>query len=390
MKRIVHFLNMEVVGGIILFVMALAAFIVCNSSFFEVYQQFWQTPHTLHVATYEIIQPWLFWLNEGLMTLFFLLIGLEIKREFLEGALRRFSQIALPAVAAVGGMAVPALIYCIINRHDELGLQGWAMPVATDIAFALGVLSLFGRRVPLELKLFLMALAIFDDIGAIIIVAVNHITTTSPGAVWGAIAAIIVLLLFNTYNLRRVSSYLTVGIVLWLCLLYSGVQATIAGVILACMIPLQKISDEKKGSPLVRLERVLHPAVMFFVMPLFAFANAGVPLQGVSFNILLNTVALGTISGLFLGKQLGVFGFAWAMIKLGWAKLPAETTWLAFYGVTILCGIGFTMSLFLGTLAFAKINSDYMLQVRLGVLIGSLLSGIIGAMVLQIAFRKKS
>jgi NhaA family Na+:H+ antiporter len=383
------FLHSEAAGGIILFFMALAALILYNSPAGNFYEKIWLQTISIRVSHFSISQPLLFWVNEGLMTLFFLLVGLELKREFLEGELASASKIILPGIAALGGMLIPALIYCFFNWHDAQALQGWAVPVATDIAFALGTLSLFGKRVPLALKLFLLALAIFDDVGAIIIIALFHSQSLSYLSFLLALGFIFILWLLNKGGVSRLSPYLVCGILLWVCVLQSGVHATVAGVVLAFFIPLKQRGQASAESPLHRLEKSLQPWVTFFIMPLFALANAGLSLEGLTSDILFDSVVVGTVLGLFIGKQIGVCFFTWAVIKLGWAKLPKNTDWLQIYAVAILCGIGFTMSLFLGTLTFQQINPVYSIEVRLGVLIGSLLSGLAGSAMLHLAFMKK-
>ncbi len=362
------FLKHEASSGILLLVMALVALVLDNSVFSDSYQKILQTPSTL------------FWINEGLMTLFFLSIGLELKREFLQGELSTSSKVVLPSIAALGGMLAPALIYLAINFHHAPALKGWAVPVATDIAFALGVLSLFGKQVPLGLKVFLMTLAIFDDVGAIIIIAGFYSHDLSYFLLGIALLLILILQWLNIAGVQRLLPYFLVGFILWLCVVGSGVHATVAGILLAFTIPL---------APLQYLEKKLHPWVAYLIMPLFALANAGVSFQGLHLSIITDFVSLGIILGLFLGKQLGVFGFVWTVVKLNWCRLPKHTTWLELYGIALLCGIGFTMSLFLGTLAFANDNPIYLTEVRLGVLIGSLLSGLMGAGILYIAFSKK-
>jgi NhaA family Na+:H+ antiporter len=383
------FLNNDAAGGIILFFMALAALILSNSPFGDFYEKIWLQTVAIRISHFSISQPLLFWVNEGLMTVFFLLVGLELKREFLQGELSSASKIILPSLAALGGMLIPALIYCLVNWHDSDALQGWAVPVATDIAFALGTLSLFGKRVPRALKLFLLALAIFDDVGAIIIIAFFHSRSLSYQSFLLAFVFIFLLWLLNKGGVRRLSPYLVLGLLLWICVLKSGVHATVAGVVLAFFIPLKKY-DGESASPLVRLEESLLPWVTFFIMPVFALANAGLELSGLSTGILFDSVVVGTVLGLFIGKQVGVCFFTWIVIRLGWAKLPKNTDWLQIYAVAILCGIGFTMSLFLGTLTFQRINPVYLIEVRLGVLIGSLLSGVLGSAMLQLAFMKKN
>jgi Na+:H+ antiporter, NhaA family len=385
--RITKFFRWEAADAVILFVMALAALILCNSPWDTVYQKLLQTPLTFHISDYILAHPLLFWINEGLMSLFFLSIGLELKHEFMVGELRQLSQIVLPAIGALGGMLVPAFIYLLLNFHDSSKLVGWAIPVATDIAFALGVLALFGKRVPPALRIFLLALAIFDDVGAIVIIALFHSQSLSPILFLLAAAVLVILFLFNKYQVERLWVYLLVGLELWICVLNSGVHATVAGVLLGLTIPLHTDSG---AAPAERLQKILRPVVAFIVMPLFAFANAGMPLYDLSATTVLDSVTLGTILGLVVGKQLGVLSFSWLLIRSGFAKLPKDTTWLAFYGIALLCGIGFTMSLFLGTLAFQDSNPVFMTEVRLGVLVGSLLSGILGALILQMALAKKA
>lgn len=370
------FFKLESASGILLFFSALFALILNNSPLAYDYQAWF-------------IKPFHFWINEGLMALFFLLVGLELKREFIAGELSSFSKIALPGVAAFGGMLIPALIYIGFNYHQGIALKGWAVPVATDIAFAVGVLSLFGKRVPLGLKLFLLALAIFDDLGAIIIIALFHSYQLSFFSLLCALIAIFILCLFNFLNVRYLFPYLLVGIFLWLCILKSGVHATIVGVLLACTIPISRKANETTA-PLYYLEKMLHPWVAYGILPLFALANAGLTFGGLTARILSDSVVLGIIAGLFLGKQCGVFSFAWLMIKLKWAKLPTHTTWWELYGVALLCGIGFTMSLFLGTLAFQTEQPLFLTKIQLGVLLGSGLSAVTGAIILQISFLRKA
>lgn len=371
-KLLQKFLNLESASGIILFSVAVLALVWANSPLASFYVQF--------------IEASAFWVNDGLMALFFLVVGLELKRAFLEGQLSHPKQILLPLIAAAGGMLIPAFIYIWVNSAMPHLLKGWATPVATDIAFALGVLSLFGKRIPAQLKLFLLALAIFDDLGAIIIIVFYFTKDLSWLFLGLALGCVFLLNFFNRFSIYSLYPYLLVGFLLWIALLESGIHPTIAGVLLAFAIP----SDKRKGdySPLHQLEQALHPWVAYFIMPLFALINAGFPLAGFSLQSLTQEIVLGITLGLFLGKQLGVFGFSWLLIRLKLAKLPAKSTWLSFYGVSIICGVGFTMSLFLGTLAFANDN-DYLVQVRLGVIMGSLLSSLAGVVVLLIAFARK-
>jgi NhaA family Na+:H+ antiporter len=356
LPSIKRYLAQEATSGIFLFATAILSMLLANSAYSTSFT--FLTSHLLFI------------INEGLMAIFFLVIGLELKRGWLEG---QFSQAILPLVAAAGGMVVPALIYVAINHANP---TGWAIPVATDIAFALGVLSLFGQRVPIALKLFLLALAIFDDIGAILIIALFY--SQSLAFIWlgGALLLLIFLYGLNYYNVRYLIPYLLLGVGLWCCLLYSGVHPTLAGVFLALMVP-----------PDTPLESKLHPWVAFLIMPLFALVNAGFALETIRGHSFMNLVVLGTALGLLVGKQVGVFGFSWLLIRCKWAKLPAQTSWLAFYGVALLCGIGFTMSLFLGTLSFAN-NDFYLEKMRLGVMLGSLASGVLGALILRVAFRE--
>ncbi len=365
-----RFLQLESAGGIILFIMAIIAMIWANSPFSHWHQQF--------------IGKFLFLINDGLMTIFFLVVGLELKRGYLEGQLSRLSTVILPFFAALGGMLIPIMIYCWINMGNISTLRGWSIPVATDIAFALGVLSLFGKRVPVALKLFLLALAIFDDIGAILIISLFYSGGISLPFLLLSACCMLVLLTLNHQAVKSLSLYILSGGLLWLCLLFAGIHPTIAGVLLAFTIPS---STDHKHSPLHKLEKALHFWVAFIIMPLFALANAGFSLQGLSFAALLQPVVLGITLGLFLGKQLGVYIFSLLLIKLKFAKLPERCSWFQLYGIALLCGIGFTMSLFLGTLSFPH-EETYLTQMRLGVFMGSFLSGLLGAVVLMICFRR--
>src|SRR3990167_348489 len=371
MRKILRqFLQLESSSGVILFVMALFAMVWANSPLAFIQQRF--------------INVSLFWINEGLMTIFFLLVGLELKRGFIEGEFSNFSQILLPAAAALGGMLIPAFAYLFIAYPDAAAMKGWATPVATDIAFALGVLSLFGKRVPLQLKLFLLALAIFDDIGAILIIGFFHSTHLSYVLLLQAFVLVWLLRLFNKMGIGSLIPYFLIGILLWIILYYAGVHPTISGVLLALMIQ----NHPYKGKSLLHyLEETLHPWVAYFIMPIFALANAGFSLQGFTWTVLTEKIVLGITLGLFLGKQVGVMGFSWIMIRLGFARLPERCTWLDLYGVSLLCGIGFTMSLFLGTLSFQN-QPAYLTTVRLGVIFGSVLSGLLGSFILHIALDK--
>ncbi len=324
------------------------------------------------------------WINDALMAMFFLLVGLEIKREFVDGQLSTWSRRVLPGMAALGGMAVPGLIYVAFNSGSAETLRGWAIPAATDIAFALGVLALLGSRVPVALKVFLTALAILDDLGAVMIIAIFYTAELNILALIGAFGVVGILVALNKSGYQKLAPYLGLGVILWGFVFASGVHATLAGVLLALTIPLKASpgAPDDMHSPLHKLEHALHPWVVFLVIPIFGFANAGVSLAGIGPAVLLSSVPLGISLGLFLGKQIGVFGFAWLTIRAGFADLPAHATWLQLYGVSLLAGIGFTMSLFIGSLAF---SSSELLQdqTKIGVLAGSLLSGIIGWLILR-------
>jgi NhaA family Na+:H+ antiporter len=371
-----RFFKMEAASGLLLIMAAALALIANNSPFSSLYSSFLDTPVVAGIGSVVIAKPLLLWINDGLMALFFLLIGLEVKREVLEGQLADPAQIVLPGAAAIGGMVIPALVYWFINRDYPDALGGWAIPMATDIAFALGVLALLGKRVPTSLKLFLMTLAIIDDLGAIIVIAVFYSTDLSGQALMLAAACIVALVAMNRLGVVRLAPYLLVGLVLWVCVLKSGVHATLAGVTLAFCIPLRPRGSE--ASPLTHLEHALHPWVSYAILPLFAFANAGVSLAGITLASFTHSVPLGITAGLLLGKTIGVFGFAWVAIKLGMAALPGGANWGQILGVAILCGIGFTMSLFVGSLAFVPGVSDYAGEDRMGILTGSILAALLG------------
>ena len=377
-----EFLRLEAAGGIVLGVATVLALIASNSGLARVYALFLDLPVELRLGQLQIAKPLLLWINDGLMAMFFLLVGLEIKRELVEGELSSLRQAALPAIAAVGGMAAPALIYVLCNQTDPAALHGWAIPAATDIAFAVGVLSLLGSRVPIGLKVFLLALAIFDDLGAIVIIAVFYTANLSVLSLLLAGGVLLVMLALNRLGVTRIAPYALLGIVLWVCVLKSGVHATLAGVAMAFAIPMRAAEGE---SPLQQLEHALHPWVAFLVVPLFGFANAGVSFAGMSASALTEGVTIGIAAGLFVGKQLGVVAAVYASVRLGFARLPEGVGWTALYGAGVLAGIGFTMSLFIGTLAWD--TSDYAAPLRIGVLGGSLLSGVVGYAILLFACR---
>ncbi|OOF22305.1 Na+/H+ antiporter NhaA [Salinivibrio sp. IB574] len=368
-----QFLKMESAGGIVLIVAAVLAMFVANSDLQPLYDS---TLHT-YVAGLSVGH----WINDGLMVIFFLLIGLEVKRELIEGALNTKDKATFPAVAAVGGMLAPALVYLAFNWGDPLAVSGWAIPAATDIAFALGVLALLGNRVPLALKVFLLALAIIDDLGVIVIIALFYSSDLSMLALASAFVATIVLVGMNMRKVTNIAAYIVVGLVLWFSVLQSGVHATLAGVVLGFAIPL-KGKTEDAPSPLKKLEHALHPYVSYLILPIFAFANAGVPLDGVSLASLTEMLPLGIALGLLIGKPLGIFTFSWVSVKLGIAKLPARVTFRQIFGVSVLCGIGFTMSIFISSLAFVGVNGEFVTFSRLGILIGSTLSAVIGYVLL--------
>ena len=375
-------LSHDSAGGVLLVFMTMVAMILANSPFVGVYEDFLATPVQVRVGDLDIAKPLLLWINDGLMAIFFFLIGLEIKREVLTGSLSSPSQVVLPGIAAVAGIAAPAMVYLWFNGQDAVAIEGWAIPSATDIAFALGVFTLFGSRVPLSLKLFLLSVAIFDDIGAIMIIALFYSSDLSTLSLIVAGSGLLTLFAFNRLSVRSQAAYIIVGTVVWVAVLKSGVHATLAGFAIAWFIPL-KLKNNDGHEMLPHLEHSLHPWVSFAILPLFAFANAGISLTGVSLDALLNPVPLGIAAGLFVGKQVGIFGACWLAIKLGLAKLPEGATWMQFYAVTILCGIGFTMSLFIGSLAFEAQGTEYMIDVKLGVLVGSLLSAVLGSILIS-------
>ncbi|MCE1118634.1 MULTISPECIES: Na+/H+ antiporter NhaA [Pseudomonas] len=381
-----RFFQLEAASGLLLIAAAVLALIINNSPLSYLYNGLLEVPVAVQVGALEIAKPLLLWINDGLMALFFLLIGLEVKREVVDGHLSKPSQVILPATAAIGGMVVPALIYWFINRDNPAAVAGWAIPTATDIAFALGVLALLGKRVPVSLKLFLMTLAIIDDLGAIIVIALFYSGTLSSLSLMLAGACLIALLAMNRLGVVKLGPYLVIGLVLWVCVLKSGVHATLAGVALALCIPLR--TKHAETSPLLSLEHALHPWVAYAILPLFAFANAGVSLAGVTLESFTHPVPMGIALGLLAGKTVGVFGLTWIAVKLRLAALPAEANWGQVLGVAILCGIGFTMSLFVGSLAFIPGSSDYAGMDRMGILTGSFFAAVVGYLITAMASRK--
>ena len=382
---IADFLRLEAASGILLFAAAVLAMLLANSPGAALYGALLDTPLEVRVGAFQIAKPLVLWINDGLMAVFFLLVGLELKREVLQGELSQPSQVALPAIAAVAGMAVPALIYAAFNRADPVALHGWAIPTATDIAFALGVLSLLGERVPPGLKIFLLTLAILDDLGAIVVIALFYTAKLSLGSLAVAALAGVALAVLNRARVAAVPPYLVLGLVMWAAVLKSGVHATLAGVALAMFIPLRLPGAAEP--PLRRLERELHPTVAYAILPLFAFANAGVPLQGVTLAALAQGVPVGVALGLVAGKTLGVLGAVWLAVKLRLARLPENAGWMHMAGVAALCGIGFTMSLFIAGLAFEDDLARYARDSRLGILCGSAASGLVGYLLLRAAAR---
>ncbi|NWA08109.1 Na+/H+ antiporter NhaA [Pseudomonas gingeri] len=381
-----RFFQLEAASGLLLIAAAALALIINNSPLSYLYNGLLDVPVVAQVGALKIAKPLLLWINDGLMAMFFLLIGLEVKREVLEGHLSKPSQIVLPGAAAIGGMVVPAVIYWFLNKDNPAALGGWAIPMATDIAFALGVLALLGKRVPVSLKLFLMTLAIIDDLGAIIVIAVFYSSELSTLSLMLAGACLVALIAMNRLGVVKLGPYMIIGLILWICVLKSGVHATLAGVTLAFCIPLRTKNSET--SPLLSLEHALHPWVAFGILPLFAFANAGVSLTGVNLDSFTHHVPLGIAAGLLIGKTVGVFGLTWLAVKAGMAALPNGANWGQVLGVAILCGIGFTMSLFVGSLAFVPGSSEYVGMDRMGILTGSILAALIGYAVTAMASRQ--
>ena len=380
-----EFLRLESAGGLILVAAAMLALVLANSPLADLYMQFLGLKLTVMVEGFGVSKPLILWVNDGLMAVFFLLVGLELKREVVEGQLSSPEQIILPALAAIGGLIVPAVIYWFINRDNPLGINGWAIPTATDIAFALAILSLLGSRVPASLKIFLTTIAIFDDLGAIVIIALFYSADLSTESLAAAGAGIAVLFVLNRLGVKSLAAYLIVGVFIWLFVLKSGVHATLAGIAVAAFIPL-KGGDEH--SPSRHLEHILHPWVAYAVLPLFAFANAGLPFAGVGLDAVTGTVSTGIVLGLFFGKQIGVFGITALVIGLGVAKKPEGSNWLNLYGIALLCGVGFTMSLFIGSLAFEHGGFSNTAALKIGVIAGSLASAFCGWLVLHLSLPK--
>jgi len=379
------FMKLESASGILMLTAAIIAMLAANSPLADLYSELLDITVAVQVGALLISKPLLLWVNDGLMAVFFFLIGLEIKREVMEGELSSVSQIILPAVGALGGMIIPASIYIWMNRGDPIALDGWAIPVATDIAFALALLSVFGNRVPTALKVFLLTLAIFDDLAAIVIIAIFYSGDLSLGALLIGAIALIIAIIMNKTGVTRTSGYILLGIVLWIAVLKSGVHATLAGVVIAFCIPMR---DKQGNSPLSDLEHNLHSPVVFVILPLFAFANAGLSLAGMSIEDLAHPVTLGVISGLFIGKALGILGFVGLGVALRFVQIPKNVNWIQLLGVAFACGIGFTMSLFIAGLAFEHGSDDYYSGDRLGILLGSILSALVAFVLLHFSLPK--
>ena len=383
-ERLRAFIASESGGGIILIVAAALALAIANSPLLPDYQKLLSTPVAFSAGSLVAIdKPLLLWINDGLMALFFFLIGLEVKREIVTGQLRSWKQASLPIIAAIGGMAIPAIVFVALNLGSPENLRGWAIPAATDIAFALGLLALLGSRVPVALKALLLAIAIIDDIGAIAIIAIFYTENMNLTALALALVPAAAMLLLNRAGVARTIPYFMFAALLWICVLKSGVHATLAGVVTALFVPIA--TGEER--PLERLEHALHPWVAFLILPIFAFSNAGVSFAGAGLDALLAPLSLGIVAGLVIGKQLGIFGACWLAVKAGWARLPEGVGFRHVYGLSCLAGIGFTMSLFIGNLAF--VDPQQIAAVKFGVLGGSLVSAITGIVVLRFASPRK-
>ena len=380
-----EFIKNDASSGMVLVMFALLALILANSPLKGAYNDFLEFPVSITLGDFQIAKALILWINDGLMAVFFFVVGLEIKRELFYGQLSRPDQIVLPFLAAVAGIAFPAIIYTLFNYQDAVAMGGWAIPSATDIAFALGIFIIFGKYLPTSLKLFLLSVAIIDDIGAVIIIALFYSEDLSPTSLLIALIGLAVLFLFNRLRLENKTPFILVAIVVWAAVLKSGVHATLAGFVIAWFIP---IARDKTKSMSHQIEHDLHAWIAFFVLPIFAFANAGVSLTDASVDELFTSISIGIIGGLFLGKQLGIFIACWLAIKLRLCKLPEGATWTQLYGVCLLCGVGFTMSLFIGSLAFESQGLGYLTQVKVGVLIGSIVSAIAGAIVISKSSKK--
>lgn len=380
-----RFITHEASGGVLLMLATLIALIVSNSGV-AWYPALLETPAKVMIGELIINKPLLLWINDGLMAVFFLLVGLELKREVLYGELSEWKKMTLPLAAAFGGLCAPAAIYVFLNKDNPAALNGWAIPAATDIAFALGILALLGSRVPVALKILLTSIAVIDDLAAIIIIALFYTSQLSLTALAVSGVMIIVLFLLNKFGVKSISFYILVGVILWVSVLKSGVHATLAGVALAAFIPARPKGEHATAE---KMEHFLHGWVAFFILPVFAFANAGIPLAGLSIEALFRPIPLGIALGLFLGKQIGIFGLCWVTIKCGWASVPKGVTWKQLYGLACLCGVGFTMSLFIASLAFEGSGAPvFNTEARLGILVGSVLSGVTGYLLIRTCTKK--
>ncbi|MEW4366066.1 Na+/H+ antiporter NhaA [Aliikangiella maris] len=375
-----QFINNDASSGIILVLSALLALVLANTSMISAYYYFLEIPVAIKIGNFEIAKPLVLWINDGLMALFFFVVGLEIKREIFYGQLSDKEQIVLPFVAAIAGIVFPALIYTALNYDDPIAINGWAIPSATDIAFALGIFILFGKHLPASLKLFLLSVAIIDDIGAVIIIALFYSQDLSTLSLIVAAVGLVVMFILNRSKVTSQIPYIIVAFIVWAAVLKSGVHATLAGFAVAWFIPMRKDESQSMSH---HMEHKLHPWIGFFVLPLFAFANAGVTLVSTGDTKLITPISLGIIGGLFIGKQIGIFSACWLAVKLKLCQLPQSVTWTQLYGVSLLCGIGFTMSLFIGSLAFEDQGLAYQTQVKIGVLIGSLLSAVVGTLLIR-------
>ncbi|WP_105244145.1 Na+/H+ antiporter NhaA [Psychrobacter sp. Marseille-P5312] len=383
-RRIKAFFEFEAAGGIVLALAAIAAMIIANSPLSTWYEGFIHAPVAIQIGDFAIAKDAHHWINDGLMAIFFFLVGLELKREVLIGELSNVKQIILPAGAAIGGMIMPAAVYLLFNYNEPEFWKGWAIPAATDIAFALGILSLLGSRVPNSLKVFLVSIAIFDDIGAILIIALFYTSDLSLTSLAIAGLCLPFLYLLNRRNVTRLTPYLFIGVIMWVAVLQSGIHATLAGVVLALFIPMFDRTDPEH-SPVEELEHDLHNTVAFGILPLFAFANSGISLEGAGFAELFHSVPLGIAAGLFIGKQLGVMIMCWLVFKLGFSTMPKGMDYKQIYGAALLCGVGFTMSLFIGGLAFA--GDTTLFDERLGIIMGSIISGVAGYLMLKVSLK---
>ena len=387
MTTLRKFLKREAAGGVLLMLATVVALLIANSPLAEYYDLLINLIASVSLGNFSIEKPLLLWINDGLMAIFFFLVGLELKREILEGELAKPSLVALPTAGAIGGMLVPALIYLSFTSSHPEFTAGWAIPAATDIAFALGVLALLGKSVPTSLKLFLVTLAIIDDIGAILIIALFYTESIDPAALAVVAVCIFFLCILNYRGNCDIPAYILIGLVLWTALLKSGVHATLAGVVLAFFIPMRD-PNNLRYSPVRHLEHSLHSTVAFVILPVFAFANAGLDLSFISMDSLTHPVTMGIAAGLFVGKQVGVFGFSYLVVRCTRAELPKGMDFFSLYGVSILCGVGFTMSLFIGSLAFEESGINMLIDERLGILMASLLSAVTGYLMIKLALRR--